>query len=232
MYMRRLKKVATVILLFVTLFSIGCAAQTTSTSAPALSQTSTPATTASSQSPAARKTYSTSPAMQLDPAKKYTATVDTSLGTFKIQLLASESPIAVNNFVFLSKQGFYNGIIFHRIIQNFMIQTGDPLGTGAGGPGYKFADELPPKHKYDPGIVAMANSGANTNGSQFFICTGADAHGLDSPPYNLYTQFGQVSEGMDVVQKIAAVPVRISAQGETSQPINPPVIKTITITEQ
>lgn len=170
--------------------------------------------------------------MQLDPAKKYFATFDTSLGTFKVELFASESPKTVNNFVFLSQQGFYNGVIFHRIIQNFMVQTGDPLGTGAGGPGYKFADELPPKHKYDPGIVAMANSGPNTNGSQFFICTGADAHGLDSPPYNLYTQFGQVSEGMDVVQKIAAVPVRISPQGETSQPINPPVIKTITITEQ
>jgi cyclophilin family peptidyl-prolyl cis-trans isomerase len=114
---------------------------------------------------------------------------------------------------------------------NFMIQTGDPLGTGRGGPGYKFDDELPPKHKYDPGIVAMANSGANTNGSQFFICTGQDAHGLDNPPYNAYSQFGQVVEGMDVVTKIASVQVKSNGY-EVSQPVDPPVIKKITITEQ
>ncbi len=88
------------------------------------------------------------------------------------------SPKTVNNFVFLSQQGYYNGVIFHRIIKTFMIQTGDPTGTGSGSPGYKFADELPPKHSYDPGIVAMANSGPNTNGSQFFICTGPDAREL------------------------------------------------------
>ncbi len=170
--------------------------------------------------------------MQIDTSKKYTATVNTSLGTFKIQLFASESPLTVNNFVFLSRQGFYNNIIFHRIIKSFMVQTGDPNGNGSGGPGYKFADELPPKHKYDPGIVAMANSGPNTNGSQFFICTGQDAHGLDNPPYNVYTQFGQVTDGLDVVQKIASVPVRVSPQGETSEPINPPVITSITIAEQ
>ena len=110
--------------------------------------------------------------MQIDTSKKYVATVDTTLGTFKIQLLPQETPKTVNNFVFLSRDGFYNGVIFHRIMKTFMIQTGDPLGTGAGGPGYQFADELPPKHKYDPGIVAMANAGPNTNGSQFFICTG------------------------------------------------------------
>ena len=101
------------------------------------------------------------------------------------------------------------------------------MGTGRGGPGYRFADELPPKHSYEPGIVAMANAGSNTNGSQFFICTGADAKSLDLHPN--YTQFGRVSEGMDVVQKIAAVPVTYSASGELSKPKNPPVIKTITI---
>jgi cyclophilin family peptidyl-prolyl cis-trans isomerase len=230
MSVKRIKKILTVILVSVTLFALGCAAVSTPAPTQTPAQTS-PAGTAN-QTSTVRKTYSSPPAMQIDTSKTYIATVDTSLGTFKIQLFASESPITVNNFVFLSRQGFYNGVIFHRIIQNFMVQTGDPTGTGSGGPGYKFADELPVKHKYDPGIVAMANAGPNTNGSQFFICTGPDAHNLDSPQYAKYTQFGQVVEGMDVVQKIAAVPVRVSPMGETSEPINPPVIKTITISEQ
>jgi peptidylprolyl isomerase/peptidyl-prolyl cis-trans isomerase B (cyclophilin B) len=168
--------------------------------------------------------------MQIDASKTYFATVDTTLGTFKIQLFANESPKTVNNFIFLSQQGFYNGVIFHRIIKTFMIQTGDPTGTGTGGPGYRFADELPPKHSYDPGIVAMANSGANTNGSQFFICTGPDAESLNNYPN--YTQFGMVVEGMDIVQKIAAVPVGPGNPNENSRPINPPVINSITITSQ
>jgi cyclophilin family peptidyl-prolyl cis-trans isomerase len=167
--------------------------------------------------------------MQIDKSKSYTATVDTSLGTFKIQLLADETPNTVNNFVFLSRQGYYEGIIFHRIIKTFMIQTGDPTGTGSGGPGYKFADELPPKHSYEAGIVAMANAGPNTNGSQFFICTGSDSKNLDQYPN--YTQFGRVIEGMDVVQKIASVQV-VSNGRETSKPVTPPVINRITITEK
>ena len=175
------------------------------------------------------KQWSSPPAMQIDTSKTYFAEVNTTLGTFKIQLFASESPKTVNNFVFLSQQGYYNGVIFHRIIQSFMIQTGDPTGTGAD-PGYSFADELPPKHSYDPGIVAMANSGPNTNGSQFFICTGADAKNLNSMPN--YTQFGMVVEGMDIVQKIAAVPVGPGNPGETSRPVVPPVINSITITSQ
>jgi len=114
-----------------------------------------------------------------------------------------------------------------------MIQTGDPTGTGGGSPGYKFNDELPPKHSYDPGIVAMANAGPNTNGSQFFICTGPDApRALNSNPN--YTQFGQVTDGMDIVMKIASVDVVANPANprETSKPTNPPVIKSITITEQ
>jgi len=167
--------------------------------------------------------------MQIDKKKKYYATLETSLGSFKIELYASETPLTVNNFVFLSQQGFYNGVIFHRIMKTFMIQTGDPLGTGMGGPGYKFNDELPPKHQYAPGIVAMANSGPNTNGSQFFVCTGADSQGLNYQPN--YTQFGSVVEGMDVVQKIASVPVVPDAR-EASKPVTPPVIKSITISNQ
>ena len=176
------------------------------------------------------KQWSTPPAMEVDTSKDYFAVVDTTLGTFKIRLFASESPRTVNNFVFLSRQGFYDGVIFHRIIRTFMIQTGDPTGTGRGGPGYRFADELPTKHSYQPGIVAMANSGANTNGSQFFICTGPDARSLDNYPN--YTQFGSVVDGMDTIQKIASVAVGPGNPGENSRPVNPPVINRVTITSQ
>jgi len=181
------------------------------------------------QACSSRKTYSSPPAMQIDASKSYTATVNTTLGTFKIQLFPQESPLTVNNFVFLSREGFYDGVIFHLIIKNFMIQTGDPAGTGSGGPGYQFADELPPQHLYDVGIVAMANSGKNTNGSQFFICTGSQAKNLNLIPN--YTQFGQVIEGMDVVQQIASVKV-VSNGYEVSQPVDPPKIKSIKITEE
>jgi cyclophilin family peptidyl-prolyl cis-trans isomerase len=196
--------------------------------------TNTPAassTAASAANPADRvRSWTTPPAMQISTSKKYTASVNTTLGSFKIQLLPQDSPKTVNNFVFLSRQGFYNGVIFHRIMKTFMIQTGDPLGTGMGDPGYKFADELPAKYPYDEGIVAMANSGPNTNGSQFFICTGADSRNLNRMPN--YTQFGKIIEGMDTVQKIAGVPVSTSASGESSKPVNAPVITSITITEQ
>jgi cyclophilin family peptidyl-prolyl cis-trans isomerase len=175
------------------------------------------------------KSWSSPPSMQIEASKKYSAMVNTTLGSFKIDLLNKESPKTVNNFVFLSRQGFYNGVIFHRIIRAFMVQTGDPTGTGSGGPGYRFADELPVKYSYDPGIVAMANAGPNTNGSQFFICTGAQSKGLDGCPN--YTQFGRISEGMDVVQKIAGVPVSRSPHGEVSSPVDPPVIKSIEVTE-
>jgi cyclophilin family peptidyl-prolyl cis-trans isomerase len=177
---------------------------------------------------AASLNWNTPPAMQIDIAKKYSAIFDTSLGTFKVDLFANEAPKTVNNFVFLARNKFYDGVIFHRIIKTFMIQGGDPTGTGCGGPGYQFADELPVKHPYEPGILAMANAGANTNGSQFFICTGADARYLDTQPN--YTQFGKVTDGMDTVLKIASVPVTY-AGGEMSRPQSPPVINNITISE-
>jgi cyclophilin family peptidyl-prolyl cis-trans isomerase len=173
-------------------------------------------------------TWNVPPAMQIDAAKKYTAVFDTSLGSFKVELLAGESPRTVNNFVFLANNKYYNGTVFHRIIKTFMIQGGDPTGTGCGGPGYQFADELPAKHSYEVGMLAMANAGPNTNGSQFFICTGADSKFLDRQPS--YTQFGKVIEGLDVVQKIAAVPVSFG-NGEMSKPQTPPAIKSITIIE-
>jgi cyclophilin family peptidyl-prolyl cis-trans isomerase len=209
---RKAKKLMTIVLLGVTLFAIGCAGQTAPSSVP---------------SPKSMK-WNTPPAMTIDKTKTYYATLDTTLGSFKIQLFASETPITVNNFIFLSKQGYYNGVIFHRIIKTFMIQTGDPTGTGSGSPGYRFNDELPVKHQYEPGIVAMANSGANTNGSQFFVCTGEDSRNLNSMPN--YTQFGKVVEGMDVVQKIASVQV-VSNGYEVSKPVNPPAIKSISISQ-
>ena len=183
------------------------------------------------ETPSAAKTTTSHPSTTTIAASPV-AVVETSLGTFKIELFNTDAPKTVANFVTLSNKGFYNQtatnkVIFHRIIQNFMIQTGDPTGTGSGGPGYTFPDELPVKRSYDVGIVAMANAGPNTNGSQFFICTGAQAKGLDSVPN--YTQFGKVVDGMDVVQKIAAVPVTVSAQGELSKPVNPPYIIKITI---
>jgi cyclophilin family peptidyl-prolyl cis-trans isomerase len=170
------------------------------------------------------KRYSTAPAMQIDPNKEYTATIKTNFGDIKVQLDAKNAPVTVNNFVFLARDGFYNGVIFHRIIKGFMIQGGDPTGTGRGGPGYQFADE-PVKGSYEIGSIAMANSGPNTNGSQFFICQGPQCTGLPKS-YNL---FGKVVEGLDVVNKIADVP---TTGPERSQPTQEVKITTIEISEK
>jgi cyclophilin family peptidyl-prolyl cis-trans isomerase len=173
------------------------------------------------------RSWNTSPSMQIDTTKTYFANVNTSLGSFKIQLFANETPIAVNNFIFLAQQGFYNHLIFWRIRQPFVVVTGDPTGTGTGGPGYTINDELQSNHSYDIGIVAMANLKPNMGGSQFFICTGPEA--IDLNQFSSWTQFGRVISGMDVVQKIAAVPVGPGNPGETSRPINPPKINAIDI---
>jgi cyclophilin family peptidyl-prolyl cis-trans isomerase len=142
------------------------------------------------------------PAMTIDKTKTYTATVKTDAGTFVVSLDAAQTPLTVNNFVFLAQKGFFDCVTFHRVIPGFMDQTGDPTGTGTGGPGYKFADELPKAAtpQYPVGAVAMANSGPNTNGSQFFIVTGSQGASL-APNYTL---FGQVTSGMSVAQKINA----------------------------
>ena len=175
-----------------------------------------------------KKTYSAPPPMTIDQNKTYTATIHTNYGDIVIQLLPKEAPLAVNNFVFLARAGFYDGVKFHRVIKGFMIQSGDPTGTGRGGPGYKFADELPTTRDYVQGTLAMANSGYNTNGSQFFI-TLTDVSGQIA---KLYTIFGLVTGGMDVVTKIGGVPVGISASGEKSAPTVDVHINTVTITEQ
>jgi len=172
--------------------------------------------------------WSSPPPMTIDKSKKYEATVHTTDGDIVIDLLASEDPITVNNFVFLAQHGFYNHVPFHRIIKGFMVQTGDPTGTGAGGPGYRFQDE-PVTRDYARGTVAMANAGPNTNGSQFFIVQ-ADMTG--KLPKN-YTIFGEVTKGLDVVDKIANTPVTQNPQtGEPSQPTQRVEITSVDISEQ
>lgn len=144
------------------------------------------------------KQYSAPPPMLIDPKKKYTATFKTEKGEFVVELFADKAPKTVNNFVFLSRDHFYDGVTFHRVIKGFMAQGGDPTGTGMGGPGYKFADEFHKDLRHSgPGILSMANAGPNTNGSQFFITHGATPH-LD----NRHAVFGKVTKGMDVVLAI------------------------------
>lgn len=144
--------------------------------------------------------YSSPPEMEIDPSKSYTAHFDTTKGKIDVELFAKEAPVTVNNFVFLARQGFYDGIIFHRVIENFMIQGGDPTGTGRGGPGYKWNDEqsaLKLKHE-GPGTLSMANAGPNTNGSQFFI-THIKTDWLDGK----HAVFGRVTgDGQTVVDAI------------------------------
>ncbi len=163
--------------------------------------------------------------MTIDTTKTYTATITTSDGVMVATLFAKEDPITVNNFVFLARHGFYNGVVFHRIIKGFMAQTGDPLGNGTGGPGYTFKDE-PVTRSYLRGALAMANAGPNTNGSQFFI-----VH-QDYPLQKNYTIFGIVTQGLDVLDKIANTPVTAGATGEVSKPVVKVTIQSIDIREQ
>jgi cyclophilin family peptidyl-prolyl cis-trans isomerase len=160
------------------------------------------------------------PELTIDTSKSYTAVLDTNHGEITIDLDAGRSPLTVNNFVFLAREGFYDGVIFHRCIPGFVIQGGDPTGTGRGGPGFKFRDELDGAGAYTRGTLAMANSGPNTNGSQFFICV-ADV-GL---PHS-YTIFGEVTAGMDAVDSILAVPT-----DRADKPEGDCVIHSVTITE-
>jgi cyclophilin family peptidyl-prolyl cis-trans isomerase len=167
--------------------------------AKSASAAASPAAQGAPVSSAAPKQFSSKPAMEIDKAKKYTATFDTSMGPMTAELFASEVPETVNNFVFLARQGFYDGVTFHRVINNFMIQTGDPTGTGTGGPGYRFNDE-PVTRKYERGTLAMANAGPNTNGSQFFI-----VHKDYALPPN-YTIFGKLTSGLETLDKTTTSP--------------------------
>ena len=160
--------------------------------------------------------------MCIDPDRRYTATMETSLGTITIALDPINAPATVNNFVTLARYHYYDGVVFHRVIKGFMCQGGDPQGTGRGGPGYTFADELPRPGRYEVGSVAMANAGPNTNGSQFFIVSGPSGVGL--PPQ--YSLFGKVVKGLDVVSAIESVPT-----GSADRPRQDVVINSVTIEE-
>jgi cyclophilin family peptidyl-prolyl cis-trans isomerase len=170
----------------------------------------------------ASKQYDSAPEMVIDPSKRYTAALSTSLGDMVIALDANQAPKTVNNFVFLAREGYYDGVIFHRIIPGFMCQGGDPTGSGRGGPGYKFADELPRAGQYEIGSIAMANAGPNTNGSQFFIVSGPSGVGL--PPQ--YSLFGKVVKGLDIVDQMEKVKT-----GPGDKPVEDVVINSVTITE-
>ncbi len=177
----------------------------------------TPCPAADGSTPRAA-TFENPPPMCIDPAKTYTATVDTSAGSFTVALDAAKAPKTVNNFVVLSRYHFYDGLKFHRIVPGFVVQGGDPFGNGSGGPGYEFEGELPASlADYTAGAVAMANSEPGINGSQFFVTL--DATGLPGPTYSL---FGQVTEGFDTTVKALEA---AGAAGEV------PTINSITITE-
>jgi cyclophilin family peptidyl-prolyl cis-trans isomerase len=175
-----------------------------------------------------KKTYNTPPPVSIDIAKTYQVTMETSKGTMKLTLFAADAPVAVNNFVFLAREGFYDNTVFHRIIKGFMIQGGDPEGTGTGGPGYRFADEKVTRD-YTRGTIAMANAGPNTNGSQFFIM-----HADYALPKN-YVIFGAIdlddTASLATLDAIATVPTGTSGSGEQSKPLEPVILQSVTIEE-
>jgi cyclophilin family peptidyl-prolyl cis-trans isomerase len=181
----------------------------------------TPAPPAPDGSSPKQQRFDTAPPMIIDPAKQYTAEMVTSKGTMTIALDPAGAPKTVNNFVFLARYHYFDGIHFHRVIPGFVLQGGDPEGSGRGGPGYRFEDELPKPGRYEVGSLAMANAGPNTNGSQFFVISGPD--GVRLPPQ--YSLFGKVVKGLDTVASIDA----IGSRGGT--PAERVVIESVTITE-
>jgi cyclophilin family peptidyl-prolyl cis-trans isomerase len=179
-----------------------------------------------------KPTFKHAPEMTIDPKATYTATMTTSCGTIEMELYPDVAPIGVNNFVFLARQGFYDGLTFHRIVAGFAVQGGDPAGNGSGGPGYQFQNEISKKVTFaDAGMLAYANAGVDTNGSQFFI-TLAPEPALDPTASASYTIFGKVTKGMDVVQKMGALPTTDNGQGELSVPTQPVYIDSVTIDEK
>jgi cyclophilin family peptidyl-prolyl cis-trans isomerase len=173
------------------------------------------------------------PEQVIKQGKTYTAQMQTSCGTITIELLADQAPQTVNSFVFLAEQGYFDGQRFHRIDTSIdVIQAGDPTGTGSGGPGYSIPDELTGNESYGPGVLAMANGGPNTGGSQFFIITGDRGHNLDANPN--YTIFGRVTDGLDVAKRIQQLPIQdpnAAASGDLSgqQPAQAVYIEKVTI---
>jgi cyclophilin family peptidyl-prolyl cis-trans isomerase len=166
------------------------------------------------------KQYDSPPELTIDLDRTYTAILDTNHGEIMIEFDPARSPTTVNNFVFLAREGYYDGVVFHRVISGFMIQGGDPTGTGRGGPGYRFRDEIEGPGSYRRGTVAMANAGPHTNGSQFFIC-----HTDVGLPHS-YTIFGRVTSGLETVDSIAT-----SSTDSNDRPFDEVVISSVTITE-
>ncbi len=182
----------------------------------------TPTAPATDGSSPQQRKFDEEPPMLIDTNKRYVATMTTSHGTMVIALDSLAAPKAVNSFVFLARYHYYDGVVFHRIIPGFVLQGGDPTGTGSGGPGYRFADELPEPGRYKLGSLAMANSGPNTNGSQFFVISGPD--GVRLPP--LYSHFGEVVSGLEVIETIDAIGTR------SGTPTEQVVIQSVTIEEK
>ena len=169
-----------------------------------------------------KQKFSEPPEMGIDPAKRYTATMSTSMGDMVIALDPARAPKTVNNFVFLALHHYFDGIVFHRVINGFVCQGGDPEGSGRGGPGYRFEDELPKPGQYEIGSVAMANAGPNTNGSQFFLISGPSGVGL--PPQ--YSLFGKIVKGLDVLDEMQGVKT-----GHGDKPVDDVTIHSVTVTE-
>ena len=237
---QRLTLFVTSLVIAITLIGCSSTTETTTTQPPTSMETTTTQPSAPTETPVVEQTtettssptketeimqWSSPPEMSIDTEKEYTAAINTNFGDITVELFAKEAPLAVNNFVFLSRQGFYDGVKVHRVFKGFVMQSGDPLGTGFGGPGYQFADEKVTRD-YVSGTLAMANGGPNTNGSQFFI-TLADL-GL---PKN-YTIFGIVIDGFDVVREISEVPVTNNPGGEMSLPTVDVHIDTVSIIEK
>ena len=191
------------------------------TPTPPVIGTPTPVTSTTAEGRTIRQ-YSQAPEMAIDPEGSYTADIQTNQGTISVELYAEDAPITVNNFAFLARQGFYDGVVFHRVIPNFMIQGGDPTGTGFSGPGYRFQDEIVPSLAFDSaGILAMANSGPNTNGSQFFITVAPTPHLTGN-----HTIFGRVISGQEVADAIS-----LARADRNSRPLEEVVIQHIEIKE-
>lgn len=186
-----------------------------------------PAPTPAPAAPATPKQWPSAPAMALKPNVSYTASIATTDGTIGVQLLPGAAPNAVNNFVFLAKQGFFTHVPIHRMIPGFMLQSGDPTGTGMGGPGYEIPDDaVPADLTYTTGTLAMANTGRpNTGGSQFFVMLG------DVPLPKTYSIFGKLTSGAEVLAKVNARQVVDNGQGELSKPAEPIEVTGVTITE-
>jgi len=228
---------------FLSLILTGCGDEAATVSAPSLGQERGGAGTPTSDSTTCwtdqqrstdeneeaempTKQYDAPPAMAIDPAKRYTATLETNKGTIEAELYPADAPKTVNNFVCLARDGYFDGTPFHRIVKGFVVQGGDPTGTGTGCPGYRFEDE-PIAREYERGTLAMANAGPNTNGSQFFIVL-ADLR--NQLPKN-YTVFGKVTGGEEAVDALAAVPTRRGPGGEQSQPTESVTLERVTIDE-